>query len=266
MARAALHYALERRGARVVGLDPGEEDESLPWFAPVRALARQNGVPLGRNPADLVLDCDPDARPVRPEGVGLRVLAPPGARSPDLNRALLGPGPWDMVVTDGVGAWARRAVEPPTDADAEDLVNLGTLRALEALDAAWDSVVEGSSPAEPLPRPLLGGRWRAQEGIVVWEQPGDRLVARIRACAGPYGGARAYLGDTVVHLLDARLARDTTPPEWAPGTIVSMDGSLVVATGRGLIEITKVKPGWRPPRNAVGLALECGLSPGYLLA
>ena len=41
LARVVVPYLLERRGARIVALDPGEEDESLPWFAPVRGLARE---------------------------------------------------------------------------------------------------------------------------------------------------------------------------------------------------------------------------------
>jgi hypothetical protein len=48
LARVVVAYALERRGARVVSLDPGDEDEGLPWFAPIRGLARDNGLALGR--------------------------------------------------------------------------------------------------------------------------------------------------------------------------------------------------------------------------
>jgi hypothetical protein len=268
LARAVLPYVFERRQGRVLALDPGQEDEGLPWFAPVRGLARDNGVPLGRagdHPATVVLDCDPDARPDDPEGVALRVLAPPGARSADLNRMLLEGGAWQVAVTDGRQVWATRTVEAQEDDDAEDLMARATLRALEALDDAWEPLVSGAS-GRPLERPLLRGRWRAQESQLTWEQPADRIVARIRACAGPYGGARAYLGETAIRVMDARVTRHDTPEEWAPGTIVSLEGGMTVSTGRGLVTIRKVRPAWRPIRDAVDLAAECGIGAGYLLA
>lgn len=265
LARVALPYLLERRNARIVGLDPGEEDEGLPWFAPVRGLCRDNGVPIGRFPADLVLDLDPDARPTAGDGVMVRVLAPPGARSPDLNRALLGPGPWEMVVTDGTGVWGRAPVAPEDDDDGEGVQDQGTLRGIEALDAAWDTILAGPPP-EPLPRPLIGGRWRPQEGHVLWEQDAARIVARVRAAAGPWGGARAQLGETPVWLLDARIVDEATPAGFAPGTIVAMSRGLDVATGRGTVRVERLRPGWRPPRTAGGFAADSGLSPGYQFA
>lgn len=265
LARVALPYLLERRNARIVGLDPGEEDEGLPWSAPVRGLCRDNGVPLGRHPADVVLDLDPDARPTAGEGVMVRVLAPPGARSPDLNRALLRAGEWEMVVTDGTGAWGRVPVVPEAEDDGERIQDQGTLRGVEALDAAWDAILAGP-PTEPLPRPLIGGRWRPQESFVVWEQDAASVVARVRAAAGPWGGARANLGETAVWLLDARVVEETTPAGFTPGTIVALSRGLDVATGRGTVRIERLRPGWRPPRSAGSFATESGLSPGYQFA
>lgn len=262
LTRVIVPYLLERRGARVVGVDLGEEDESLPWFAPVRGLLRDNGIPPGRAAADLVLDLDPDARALAGEGFLVRLVPPRGARSADLNRALLGPGDWDVAVTDGRDAWACLPVEVRGDDDAATLLDRGTRRAVEALDAAWEGILAGAPPT-PLPRPLVEGRWRAQESHILWEQPAERVVARIRACAGPWGGARTQLGETTVRLLDATLESPETPPDFAPGTLMALDEGLLVATGRGTVRVARLRPGWRPPRGAGGFARESGLSPGY---
>lgn len=266
LARVVVPYALERRGARVVALDPGEDDESLPWHAPVRGLSAANGIVIGRRDADLVLDLDPDARPLRGEGPMLRVLAPPGARSPDVNRALLGPGPWALalVTADGTATWARRPLEVPAGIDAAALLDLATTRAVEALDEGWDAMVAGA-PAEPLDHPLIGGRFRPQETYVLWAQPAATLAARIRACAGPWGGARAHVGDNAVYLLDARVVAEETPAGFDPGTIVRLDEGAEIATGRGLLRIERLRPGWRPARAAGAYLDEVGLSVGYQL-
>jgi hypothetical protein len=264
LARAAIPYLLERRGARVVAVDPGADDETLPWHAPVRGLAQANGIVVGRVPADVVLDLDPDARATSGEGPMLRLLAPPGTPSPDVNRALLAPGDWEavFVTSDGTAAWSRRPLDPPGARDADALLDHATLRALEALDEGWDAMVADATPV-PLPHPLVGGRFRAQETFVSWEQPAARVAARIRACAGPWGGARTWLGETTVFLLDAKVVAEEAPAGHDAGTIVRVDDGLEVATGRGVIRVERLRPGWRPPRAAGEFAAEAGLSAGY---
>jgi hypothetical protein len=264
LARAAASYVTERRGARLSGFDPGEEHEGDPWFAPVRGLARDNGAAVGRPPADWILDLDPGARPTVGAGPMLRVLAPRGARSPDVNRALLDGGEWAMAFTppDGQGAWAIRPLE--IHGDAVDMLDEATLRGIEALDEGWEAMLSGAPPT-PLPRPLLAGRFRPQETWVVWEQPGPRVVARVRACAGPYGGARTNAGEGHLFLLDARLVADEAPFGFDPGVIVEVGESLDIATGKGVLRVDRVRPGWRPARPAGAWAREVGLSVGYQL-
>ncbi len=271
LTRVVFAYVIERRGARVVGIDPGTEDESAPWFAPVRGLARDNGVAIGRFEADLVIDCDPDARPTRPEGVGLRVLPPVGARSADVNRMLLGgDGTWEVVVTDGTGAWTARSLAVEPDDTAEDVIDRATLRLVEALDACWGALPQGaqeaSAPPEPLARPLNGGRWRPQESFVTWELPAETVVRRIRAAGGPWGGARTHLGDTTLWVLDASVDPNTRSEGDLPGTIVACDEGMVIAAGRGHVRIERVRPGWRPARRAGPYLRESALGVGYLLA
>lgn len=266
LARVALPWLLETAKARVVGLDPGDEDEGLPFFAPVRGLARDLGVPLGRPPADLVLDLDPDARPDRGLGPMVRVLAPPDAASPDVNRALLTGGAWAMglVTADGTGLHARAEIEVHPDDDAGTLMDRAVLRGVEALAAGWPALLAGETPA-PLPHPLRRGRWRAQEAVVTWEQPAERVVRRIRAASGPWGGATSTLGEVRVRLLDAERVALGAHRE-LPGTILDIGDGLLVATGLDAVRVRRVAPGWRPPRRAEEYAREVGLSIGYTFA
>lgn len=267
LTRAVAPFLLERDRARVVAIDPGEEDETRPWFAPIRQLARDNGVPLGRRDADLVIDLDPDARPDHGEGVLVRVLPPAGAASPDVNRALLIGGDWEMVVTESSGraGWGRHPVEIRAHDDAASLLERATLRGLEALADSLDAILNDGT-AVPLPRPLRSGRWRPQEGWITWEQPAARIVARIRAASGPYGGARTHLGETPVFLQDADLVSEEDTKDFTPGTIAGFDSGILVSTGRGIVRLSTVRPSWRPLRSAVDYAAEVGASVGYQFA
>jgi hypothetical protein len=267
LTRVVLPYLQEQARAKVVAVDPGTEDESRPWFAPIRQLLRDNGVPLGRADADLVLDLDPDARPDHGEGVLVRVLAPPAATSPDVNRALLVGGDWSMVVADATGrsAWATVPIVVRADDDAPSLLAEATLRGVEGLAGSLERIVNGEAPTA-LAAPLRAGRWRPQEAFLLWEQPAERIVARVRAASGPWGGARTHLGDTPVYVEQADLVSTDPTPEFAPGTIAGLDSGILVSTGRGIVRLGWLRPSWRPLRRAVEYAAEVGASVGYQFA
>lgn len=267
LTRAVAPFLLEQDRARVVAIDPGPEDETRPWFAPLRQLARDNGIPLGRRDADLVIDLDPDARPDQGEGVMIRVLPPERAPSPDVNRALLMGGEWHMVVAEGSGraAWRSARVEVLPGDDARTLLDRATLRGVEALAESLPAILSDAT-ATPLPRPLRRGHWRAQEGWIVWEQPAARIVARIRAACGPYGGARTHLGETIVHLEEAELVSEEGTSEFSPGTICGIDSGVLVSTGQGIVRLGSLRPAWRPLRRAADYAAEVGASVGYQFA
>ena len=265
LARVAMSWLVDQGRARVVGLDPGEEDESRPWFAPVRGLARDYGIPLGRSPAEVTLDLDPDARPSRGEGVMVRVLAPARATSADVNRVFLVGGDWQLTVcnAEGTAAWVEVPLPWEGATDATEVLERATLTGIEALADVFPALLEGAEPT-PLTAPLKPGRWRPQENFLLWERSAEAIAARVRASSGPWGGGRTNCGSTTLWFEDAcALTSDRVGD--LPGTVVAIDTGLTVAAASGLVRVERLRPGWRPVRRAGDWAREVGLSPGYQL-
>lgn len=268
LSRVAIPYLLDQGRARIVAVDPGDEDEFDPWFAPIRGMCRAEGISLGRHDSAVVLDLDPAARPTSGAGPMVRVVPPSNATSPDVNRLLLIGGEWSigLINPEGTAAWSLLPIEPDAGANAQELLDHATLRGLEALAEGLEPLLSGAAPT-PLPRPLKSGRFRAQEAHLLWEQPASRVVARIRAAGGPWGGARTTLGETVIFLDDAELIAAETPDGWTPGTVLAVEPSgLEVATGRGVVRLRRLRPGSRPSRPAYAYAHEVGLAVGYQFA
>ncbi len=268
IARVALPWLAER--ARVVALDPGDEDEARPWFAPLRALCRDLGVAAGRRPADVLLDLDPDARKVEAGATALRVHGPAGI-TPDLCRALLPgraglPGDWSLVCGDSDGVLARVPLAVFRDDTGLLLRERATLRGIEALAAAWDRIGEPRSDAlDPWP-PVAASRFRGSEAHILWDQPADAILARIHALAGPWGGARCLLGETPIAIEAAERLDPALADSALPGTIVSVDAGIGVACGVGALRILTLRPSWRPLRRAGEYAREVGAGVGYQFA
>ena len=276
LTRVAIGWFMEQGralNARVVAVDPGAEDEQDPWFAPVRGLCAELGIPLGRKPADLTLDLDPDAR--RGTGAGVRVVGPEGT-TPDLCRAILATAPngavvgqagsaaampgWSMIYGDGERAFSRVPIAILPGDDGSLLRERATLRGIEALAAGWEQEADAG---EPHPAPATG-RFRAQERQLLWHRPAALVYARICACAGPWGGAKAHFGDTPV-TIDAAEPADLPPGDFSPGTIAAVDHGLLIACGTGALRVLRLRASWRPQRNAAEYAAEVGASVGYQL-
>ncbi len=91
-------------------------------------------------------------------------------------------------------------------------------------------------------------------GRVDWTLPAEHLAAFVRACdygpfRSPWGKPATRLGEAEVHLGRAAAQAGHLPA--APGVIVAIEGSeVVVATGDGLLRISRLVVGGRPVNPA----------------
>jgi methionyl-tRNA formyltransferase len=118
---------------------------------------------------------------------------------------------------------------------AERLARLGADVLIETL-ARLDSL-------RPMPQrneeATLAPRLKKSDGILQWSRPAAELRNLIRGC-NPWPGAVTKAPAGMLTLWRARAA--ATPAAAAPGTLVTHEGGLAVATGEGLLVPTEVQP------------------------
>jgi methionyl-tRNA formyltransferase len=108
-------------------------------------------------------------------------------------------------------------------------------------------------------------RRRPEDGIIDWSRDAGALCRWVRALTHPYPGAFTYLTGRKLWIWSAE--RASVPLAGAPGEVLAVDhrGALV-ATGKGLLNVTHVQ--WEGRTEAT--AMEAGLKPhmrfGQLLA
>lgn len=124
------------------------------------------------------------------------------------------------------------------------LAVLGAEVVLEVLEA----IEAGSAAAVPQDesKVTLAPRLKKEDGLIDWTKPAveiDRMVRGLK----PWPGAYTYLSHR--GRPDLRIILEETGPDdegsesdAVPGTVVQSKKELVVATGRGLLTIVKLKP------------------------
>jgi len=241
--------------------------------APVKALAREHGVPLVqperlRDPAvDQTLRAWwPDLGVVAAYGMLIpeRLLAIPRFGMINVHPSLLpkyrGAAPVHRAVIDGeaetgvtimrvarlldsgdVLATARRAIGPDETSDAveRDLAELGAELLMTVVDRIADGTVRDERQDDMLATyaPRLG----KAEGLVDWTLPASYIHNRVRGLF-PWPHAYTYLDGARLILLATRV--DDVQAHAEPGTIVDVSrDALHVATGRGgRIAILTIQP------------------------
>jgi methionyl-tRNA formyltransferase len=122
------------------------------------------------------------------------------------------------------------------------LAREGAALLVETLDAIERGEIE------PVPqdhaRATYAPRIEKQEGEVDWSEPARRIYDRFRAF-WPWPGVSFVAEGERVKLLEIEPVEG--PATARPGTIVEIDGGVVVATGKGALRIVEVQ---RPGRKA----------------
>ena len=274
--------------------DPGEGD----WFDSVAEIARVHRIacltPASPNlpeVVDTVRDVAPDLilsvwyrRLLGPE-----LLALPRVAGLNLHGSLLpayrGRAPLNWVLANGeprTGVTlhhmtaaadagdivAQRAIDIDPDDTALTLYKRMTRVGVELLLETYPAVLGGTAPRVPQDhaRATTVSRRRPEDGRIAWTWPAARIFNMIRAVAHPYPGAFVGDGPARVSLWAASICRHASV-DAAAGTVVEIVPArgITVATGEGVLLLTRVQSADGVPEPADRWAARRGLRPGMRL-
>lgn len=287
--------ALLARGADVAAVvthedSPGEGD----WFESVADVARAHGVdvltpPSPNDPATVsrlaALEADVFVSVWYRRLLGAALLALPRRAAVNLHGSLLpayrGRAPLNWVLVNGERVTGVTLHHMTLEADAGDIVaqeplpiapddTAATLyermvkQGVDLLVQWYPAVLAGTAPrrAQDHARATVVGRRRPEDGRVKWTWPAGRIVNMIRAVTHPYPGA--FVGDGEARLVLWEGAADAAPAPAAPGTLLAVEPGhgIAVATGAGIVRITRVQTPGQPEQRADLWAVAHGLVPG----
>ena len=140
---------------------------------------------------------------------------------------------------------AQRTVPIAIEDTALTLSGKLTAAARTLLAESYPLIVAGRAPQIPQDHVAATafGRRRAADGRIDWSRSAWEIYNLIRAVTRPFPGAFTCLGDRRVFLWRARPPR-VRMAHAPPGTILGVgeEGVLEVATGDGLLEVTRIQP------------------------
>jgi methionyl-tRNA formyltransferase len=129
----------------------------------------------------------------------------------------------------------------------ERLAALGAVAALRALEAIEDgTAVQRPQDAD---RATYAKRIRKDEGAIDWTPDAESVDRHVRART-PWPGARTTAGGAEITVLDAR-PRAGHAHAARPGTVLESRAGLLVACGRGALEIRALKPAGKGRMDAL---------------
>jgi methionyl-tRNA formyltransferase len=108
-----------------------------------------------------------------------------------------------------------------------------------------DTIAAGTAVAVPQQGAVsLAPKLDGQDGRIVWDRPVDEVWSQIRGVT-PEPGAFTLLADARVKVLRAVPVTTTPTDPPAPGTIVSVDGAVLVGTADTPLQLLQVQPAGR---------------------
>jgi methionyl-tRNA formyltransferase len=163
---------------------------------------------------------------------------------------------------------AQRTIDIEPDDTAIALYERMTKIGVELLVGTYPAVLAGTAPRVPQDdaRATTMPRRRPEDGRIDWAWPAARIFNVIRAVAEPYPGAFVGDGPARLHLW-AAATLDARCGDAEPGTVVAIVPSrgVAVATGAGVLVITRVQAAGGVAEPADGWAARRGLRPGARL-
>ena len=138
----------------------------------------------------------------------------------------------------------------PNDTTGSLSDRLATLAARTLPDVAL-AYVAGLLP--PIPQDdesaTYTREWTTADAQIDWTQP-VRQIERLVRATNPWPVAWTTIGETRLRVLAARVAEGTSSSQLAPGTVTTIDGSIVVATSDGDLLLDQVQPAGKRPMPA----------------
>ena len=287
--------ALLARGETVVAVvthadEPAEGD----WFESVAEVARAHAVPVltprSPNEPDVIarlaaLDADVVLSVWYRRLLGDALLALPRVAALNLHGSLLpayrGRAPLNWVLVNGEARTGVTLHHMTAEADAGDIVAQEPLdihpddtaltlygrmvkAGVDLLLQWYPAVLAGIAPRQPQDhaRATVVGRRRPEDGRVAWTWPARRIVNMIRAVTHPFPGAFVGDADRRLYLWEGVVDGGSAPD--VAGTIVDVtpDRGVTVATGQGMVRLTRVQAPGRREETAETWARAQGLRPG----
>lgn len=141
------------------------------------------------------------------------------------------------------------------------LAQVGALLVLETLER----LTKGDLRPVPQDEALVtfAPKLKKQDGQLFWNEPARALFNRVRGTT-PYPGAYTFFEKLRLKVHRARVADEETTG--TAGQVVSVqDESLLVQTGRGVLELLEVQPASRSSMSAGAFARGYRLQPGCRL-
>ena len=297
---ARVLAALLARGEHVAAVvthpdDPAERG----WFESVGNVARAHRVPVftvtSPNTPALVgtlaaLEPDVVLSVWFRRLLGAELLALPRIAALNLHGSLLpayrGRAPLNWVLVNGerrTGVTLHHmtaeadagdiVAQTPFDIDPEDtaltlyrrIVDAG----VELVHAWYPAVAAGTAPRIPQDhaRATTGARRRPEDGRIAWDWPAVRIANMVRAVTHPFPGAFVGDGGDRLHVWGSRLGDGVAPARAAAGTVIEVNpgAGVAVATGEGVLRLTRVQTAGEAEESAEVWARRHGVGPGAAL-
>ncbi len=138
---------------------------------------------------------------------------------------------------------AQRAVPITDDDTARTLFGKLTAATAALMRESYPRLCAGTAPRVPQDHACatyFGGR-RPEDGRIDWGQSARAIFNLVRAVTHPYPGAFASWQGATVYVWEAHPRPEVPPTAGAPGTIVAVQPTLLVQTGAGVLELTRVE-------------------------
>lgn len=136
----------------------------------------------------------------------------------------------------------RKTLIEPQDTAAtlhDRLAEMGARALLEALPGIADGSLQPVPQADA--QATYAHKLSKDEAMIDWHQPAETIERRVRAF-DPWPVAQTRIGDSILRIWSAEVDSEPTQTQ-PPGTVIAATrAGIAVATGRGILRITRVQP------------------------